>query len=197
MERVRKEDRLRQLVLEPRWPISKSDDEELSKHFSQSALNSVAGLRDLLRVVGPVELAIEIGCFRGVSTEMIALHCTKMYAIDPWPDEPIRKEFLIRMAPYRNVNIIQGYSPEAAIRFDEASVDFIYIDGMHTREEVEKDIRAWLPKVRPGGYIAGHDYVDYKDSWMSKHIQVIPAVQATIGNPDQVFSDSSWLWQKR
>ena len=37
------------------------------------------------------------------------------------------------------------------------SLDFVFIDAEHTFEAVVSDIRAWLPKVKHGGCIAGHD----------------------------------------
>lgn len=38
--------------------------------------------------------------------------------------------------------------------------DFIYIDADHSKAAVAADIAAWYPLVRPGGILAGHDYVD-------------------------------------
>ena len=35
--------------------------------------------------------------------------------------------------------------------------DFVFIDGDHRYESVRRDIQAWLPKVRPGGIMGGHD----------------------------------------
>lgn len=37
-------------------------------------------------------------------------------------------------------------------------LDFFYIDGDHTYEAVKRDIQAFLPKMRPGGIMCGHDY---------------------------------------
>jgi len=36
--------------------------------------------------------------------------------------------------------------------------DSIYIDACHEFAECKADIQAWLPMLRPGGVIAGHDY---------------------------------------
>src|SRR5690606_321584 len=44
---------------------------------------------------------------------------------------------------------------------DEGSLDFVFLDGDHTRAGVEADIAAWLPKVKSGGVLAGHDYSRY------------------------------------
>lgn len=53
---------------------------------------------------------------------------------------------------------IQGNSAESARHFADGSVDFVFIDADHTYEAVKLDLAAWLPKVKPGGIIAGHDY---------------------------------------
>jgi predicted O-methyltransferase YrrM len=38
--------------------------------------------------------------------------------------------------------------------------DFIFIDAAHDYESVKTDIQGWMTKVKPGGILAGHDYVD-------------------------------------
>lgn len=49
---------------------------------------------------------------------------------------------------------------EAAARLPNGCLDFVYIDARHDEESVRQDLELWLPKVRPGGIFAGHDYVD-------------------------------------
>ena len=46
-----------------------------------------------------------------------------------------------------------------ASRYDNASLDFCFIDADHAYESVSKDIDAWRPKVKRGGILAGHDYI--------------------------------------
>lgn len=55
--------------------------------------------------------------------------------------------------------IIRAHSLAAAERFPDRSLDFVFIDAEHTYEAVLEDVAAWLPKIRPGGLLAGHDYV--------------------------------------
>lgn len=38
------------------------------------------------------------------------------------------------------------------------SLDFVFVDAEHGYESVVADSRAWLPKLRTGGYLFGHDY---------------------------------------
>ena len=79
-------------------------------------------------------------------------------------------------------------SLEAAKQFEDNSLDFVYIDACHQYDDVVEDIKLWEPKVRPGGWIGGHDFADWK-------IEVKNAVLDTLGKPEYVFQDSSWLFQ--
>ena len=56
------------------------------------------------------------------------------------------------------VKIIRKPSVQAAKGFKAKSVDFVFIDGSHDTASVLADINAWLPKIKPHGIIAGHDY---------------------------------------
>ncbi|CAE8722845.1 unnamed protein product [Polarella glacialis] len=49
-------------------------------------------------------------------------------------------------------------SVEAASRLPDASVDGVFIDGDHSYAQVVRDIAAWEPKVKPGGFLSGHDF---------------------------------------
>jgi hypothetical protein len=56
--------------------------------------------------------------------------------------------------------LLKETSAEAAERFDDAAVDAVYLDADHSKAGVLADLKLWMPKVRPGGVIAGHDYLD-------------------------------------
>jgi Methyltransferase domain/galactosyl transferase GMA12/MNN10 family len=60
----------------------------------------------------------------------------------------------------RRVRLVRGLSPAVADRFEDGSLDFVYLDGNHSYLAVQEDLRAWYPKVRPGALFAGHDYLD-------------------------------------
>lgn len=47
---------------------------------------------------------------------------------------------------------------DAAQMVGDGSLDFVFIDADHSYESVKEDIQHWAPKVRPGGWIGGHDY---------------------------------------
>lgn len=58
------------------------------------------------------------------------------------------------------VYLLRAQSVKAAAAMDEGRLDGVMIDGNHSREAVAADIGAWRSKVRPGGFLAGHDYED-------------------------------------
>jgi predicted O-methyltransferase YrrM len=55
------------------------------------------------------------------------------------------------------LTVLQGDSVASASVFDNATFDFVFIDADHSYNAVLADITAWLPKVKPGGILAGHD----------------------------------------
>lgn len=55
-------------------------------------------------------------------------------------------------------NILRSASLEAADKFSDGSLDFVFIDADHTYEGVKEDIAAWYPKLKSGGVLSGHDY---------------------------------------
>ena len=140
---------------------------------------------------------VEIGSYAGESTEIFAQHASKIYAVDPWvsgydPNDIAsnsdmilaEKEFDHRMQKYANIKKLKMTSAEAINSFEDQSVDIVYIDGNHTYDAVKFDIQSWLPKIKLNGMVAGHDYY---------HKGVNRAIHYTIGKPDLVFEDKSWL----
>ena len=48
-------------------------------------------------------------------------------------------------------------STVAATRFEASELDMVFIDAAHDYDSVLADLKAWGPKVKEGGIIAGHD----------------------------------------
>lgn len=126
---------------------------------------------------------VEIGVFLGkgiIGTAEYAKSLNKeikFWAVDTWEgsDEPEHKEFLAKIGGpaafyskfHENVKAagvdklifsLKGKSVEIADLFEDNSLDVTYIDASHDYDSVQADIRAWLPKVKNGGVLAGHDY---------------------------------------
>ena len=75
------------------------------------------------------------------------------------------------------VELHRGYSQQVLETFPDAYFDWVYIDADHSFEAVTADLEACLPKVKPGGVIAGHDYID-SPHWRAMNFGVVPAVDA-------------------
>lgn len=156
------------------------------------------GLRDIITLIKPNSVMVEIGCFTGESTIIFAKSSKirKLYAVDPWienydPDIKLQitfskaKEiFDEKLKDFTNIEVMQMTSAEASSAFLDNSVDIVYIDGDHRYEFVKKDIECWLPKLKKDGIIAGHDIV---------LTGVMKAVCENFEKPKNVFSDGSWL----
>jgi hypothetical protein len=56
-------------------------------------------------------------------------------------------------------------SAEAAAMVEDGSQDFVFIDADHSYEGCKRDILAWTPKVRSGGWIGGHDDGHPRPEW--------------------------------
>ena len=59
--------------------------------------------------------------------------------------------------------VIKGDSVDTARFMIPASFDLVFIDADHSYEGCRADIAAWLPMVKPGGWIGGHDYKNTED----------------------------------
>lgn len=107
----------------------------------------------------------------------------KLYGVDCWRKQKygrkrytkkmgdeFREKAIRRMKDYNWTPIVK-LSVEAAKDFEDESLDFVYIDAAHDYHNVSSDLKAWWPKVKPGGIVSGHDYS--KDH---PHFGVIQAV---------------------
>jgi predicted O-methyltransferase YrrM len=98
----------------------------------------------------------------------------KIICIDPWEDNyDIVKECL----KDRNVELVRKTSVEAAKDIEDESLDWVYIDALHDYESGVEDIKTWYPKVRKGGVVAGHDYINVvMEDWDPKVFAIKKAV---------------------
>lgn len=139
-----------------------------------------------IRDAQPGDTLIEIGVWKGASLCYLASRAKaankdlRVIGIDNWKHNDwdgyqthIRKdreqgEFRspfqqccdnLTAAGVRNfVKLIESDSIAAADLFPDESVRFIFVDDTHNSEHIERELRAWLPKIIPGAWIAGHDY---------------------------------------
>ena len=59
--------------------------------------------------------------------------------------------------------ILRDYSYDAVKTIKDNYFDFIYLDGSHLLKDVKRDLKEWFPKLKKGGIMAGHDYIEDED----------------------------------
>lgn len=73
-------------------------------------------------------------------------------------DDKYRKARSVVSIYGERAHLVRESSLEAVAHFDDEVFDFVFLDADHSYEGLKADIQAWLPKVKPGGYLCGHDY---------------------------------------
>lgn len=68
-------------------------------------------------------------------------------------------------------------SVAAAFNLGKQSVDFVFLDGDHSHRGVTRDIDAWLPTIKSGGWLGGHDYRPIPDYTFQVEAAVRDAVE--------------------
>lgn len=136
------------------------------------------------------KVGVELGVDEGKLSRKIckANPQLKLYCVDAWENyddytdrlnkRDLPAKFLKaqeRLKGY-NVRFIRKYSMKAVRKFKKESLDFVYIDANHNLPYVMDDIIYWSQRVRPGGIVAGHDWVRYSSKRPTK-IRVKKAVQ--------------------
>lgn len=58
------------------------------------------------------------------------------------------------------LKVLRGVTWQMSQHVPDGSCDIVYIDAGHSYEDVKRDLEAWIPKVKPGGVIAGHDFIN-------------------------------------
>jgi hypothetical protein len=72
------------------------------------------------------------------------------------------QEVLRRFADRPHVHVLREWSVVAAATFPDEYFDWWHIDANHL--QVERDLAAWWPKLRCGGWATGHDFCVIADS---------------------------------
>jgi len=134
----------------------------------------------LLRRMPKNGVCVEIGVWKGDFSETI-LRLTRpreLHLVDPWAFQPqfpkrmysgnlassqddmdaIYEGVRRRFAQVGEVRVHRRFSSDLLQILQGASLDWVYIDGNHSKEFVKQDLELSWRCLRPGGYITGDDY---------------------------------------
>lgn len=115
-------------------------------------------------------ILVEVGVYAGALSRMFAtLHSIqRQIIVDSWEGgysnftqahmDAVAVGVIAWAAMQPKVEVLRMRSAEAAVLFDDESVDFFHTDGDHSVEGISTDIQMWLPKVRSGGILSGDNY---------------------------------------
>jgi hypothetical protein len=148
------------------------------------------------------EIGVEFGGF----TDIYYRENSEIHLIDMWCTEGndyyfSKKEGQVELgyekvlSKYKdktNVKLIKMKSSEASKLYDDEYFDWIYIDADHTYESVLEDIKMWLPKLKKGGVISGHDFDPSDDDLNFSLYGVEKAVKEIFGDNFKLTKESNY-----
>ncbi len=172
---------------------------------------SIPELEWLAQEASKHQRIVELGCFLGRSTRVLADHCPgTVYAIDRWIPMPYMQGMSTntdiwgtfqrnmrdhlnsgKVRPIRAEHDDYALFPVEWLRATDQSLrpDMVFIDGGHLYEEVKRDILAWKERIAPGGLLCGHDANNA--SWPG----VEEALAQVLPSAKRVPDTQHWYWE--
>ena len=115
------------------------------------------------------KVGAEIGVAQGNHAKTLCTYIpgVKLYCVDVWGRYKGYREYTDRIRKYYkeaqerlasfDCEFMKMFSMEALEKFEDRSLDFVYIDAAHDFFHIAEDMK-WAKKVRHGGMVFGHDY---------------------------------------
>jgi hypothetical protein len=176
------------------------------KHRSQ--------LNELLNHFNMFGDSAEVGVAEGrYSEQILSWGVPKLFMIDAWQKQDLfgdanfpqewhnenYEEAKERVKRFGDKAImLKGLSVEMANQIPDESLCFVYLDACHTYEAVLSDLNAYLPKLKQGGIMAGHDFLS-KDYGVEKAVYDFCEQKKYEVNtiPELIDENASFWFQKK
>jgi len=137
----------------------------------------------ILNKIPPESIGVELGVWSGeLSLYLLSIikNIKKIYLIDPWKkynnEEYIDSindcdqeyynciyncliDNISKNYPKR-AEVLRGISEDFENKFQDNSLNFIYIDANNLYDQVIKDIEIWYPKLKSGGILFGNNFIE-------------------------------------
>mmetsp|Transcript_11123 Transcript_11123/g.11139 ORF Transcript_11123/g.11139 Transcript_11123/m.11139 type:complete len:267 (+) Transcript_11123:117-917(+) len=159
--------------------IAVSDPESFYKQLPyRYGRNDLGKLCELKGLKIGAELGVQVGNYARINLRHWT-SCEKYILVDIWKHVPSHKHYhdesnkddesqakslaeaRVNLKEFSNITEFMVMSTvEAAKLIPDASLDYIYVDARHDYCGTMEDIVAWYPKIKSGGVMAGHDYLD-------------------------------------
>lgn len=169
-------------ILEPKTEIFTSKEQEFTYKNIDGWCDFFNIYEEQVNKAKDGDLFVELGVFQGRSAAFMG-ECIrksgkkiKFYAIDDfesYKNNPSESqhfqgdlyekclENLNKCGVRNHVGVIKGKSADISKKFDDKSIDFLFLDAGHKYEDVINDLKNWYPKLKNNGLISGHDAADY------------------------------------
>lgn len=176
--------------------------------FGENWFNYEALYSNIVKLFPSGSKFVEIGSWKGKSAAYLAVEIINsnknimLDCIDTWEGssehvdyEDVKLNTLYELFIKNTSSLLSVINPirmdsiDASKKYENNSLDFVFIDASHEYDYVKKDIEAWFPKVKVGGIIAGHDY---RYGWKD----VDKAVDEFFINKTILTSEGCWIHEK-
>lgn len=140
--------------------------------------DSLGGLLQKLNLTVGAELGVQRGDFAKVTLDQWS-HAKTYVLVDLWGhqenykdlanvddqvQENFKNEALNKLKAHEDKLVVcRNYTSVCVKQFENGYFDYIYVDARHDYKGVREDIELWWPKLKVGGIMAGHDYIDTEE----------------------------------
>lgn len=168
------------------------EEKDLLPRLMRPADNIRYGIKTMLWCMGRDSMVgVELGAYSGEGTETFVEKCRKLYAVDAWTDPEIESAFDTRADEHSERITKLKMSAAEAAGVIAGPLDFVYIDGITTGVELRSAVELFKDKVKPDGFMCGHD--TYTPDILEMLRQIFGRID---GVKLQTFCDGTWLFHK-
>lgn len=156
--------------------------------------------RDIIELTQDGDILVEVGVYHGRSLSYLTVEAInsgkklQIYGVDCFYEDGVDmrgvyEDFIKNTMPIKdNFTLVKKESVPASDMFADESLFFVFLDGDHKYEAVKADIKAWLPKIKKGGVLAGHDYCN---GWIGVDMAVSEVLGESVSNDYK--GEQCWL----